>query len=168
MTTKWEHKGITIELDSMGSFIATVGGEFVRKPSLDAMRKFISDSAKKVFKPFDALTDWYRFTEHLKTGELAEVRVVGIKKIGRARFGRPELTFVIEGKVQSGKIEQIETSKILPVNDEVRRAYKAFDEHVEETRRIDRERSEQRRKLERAFAAHRIDVEKFSAPKAKA
>lgn len=50
---KYEHKGVSIEfLEGSGEFCATIGGNVVVKPSLDAMKKHI-DGGKKDKTVFD-------------------------------------------------------------------------------------------------------------------
>jgi hypothetical protein len=69
--SKFEHKGIAIEILDNGAFMSKVGGKEITAPSLPALKKKLDRVSP--FKPFEAFTiDW--------EGEVKQFTVIGVEK----------------------------------------------------------------------------------------
>lgn len=80
------HKGADIAVLDNGKFSASVAGQPIEAPSLDAIRAKIDQLMADTFAPFDAflLDDSWSWRDDCP--ELVEVRVVGLSHEGRMRY----------------------------------------------------------------------------------
>jgi hypothetical protein len=82
---KWRFEGINIYMDNRGRFVAQVKGKVQHKPSLIAMKKFISACKKDEFQPFVGLEPphyGYRMDSHSEKDPFEVVEVKGLKRTG--------------------------------------------------------------------------------------
>lgn len=136
---KFEHKGheITI-LASSGEFYAKVAGASIRKPSLDAMRKYIDGVIRSKFEPFAALDHPDHSADKAdKARGYVPAIVTGIKKDEYSRSGA--LKFIVEGRGDRRQV-MVDT----PEN---RAAAEAYTAYAAESDRIRNERQAERERL---------------------
>lgn len=55
--TSWEYRGITIDLNAAGRFLASMPGRQLRTPSILRMKQVIDEALEVAFKPFDGLIE---------------------------------------------------------------------------------------------------------------
>lgn len=152
MATKFKHGGIDIEFNTVrGDFSATVNGKNVRKPSLDAMKKHIDNTAKSTFAPFTALArkDDYGATP-VNDKDFNVYEVIGIEKC-RGRYKSNNHQFLLGPRGSRTR------ERVMVDSPENRKAVKAHDDYREETARIRNEREDRERELARAIKYHVAD-----------
>lgn len=78
--SNFNHKGVEISIDKSGKFTAKVGGQLVKKSSLDAIRKAIDGA--NIFEPFKAL----RLAWGSRVEEIVIVGIANSRKAYGARL----------------------------------------------------------------------------------
>lgn len=152
---KYEHGGIEITMNEHDAkFTATVGGKFVRKESLAAMKKHIDAAAKVAFQEFDALTEKYVHDSVKIPGtELRRVKIKGVEKSTRYGSRRDAC------KVFIGFEHWDTVFKDCP---ETIKAYAALEKHEEETSQYMKARRKQQEELKAKLDKFRINPEDFA------
>lgn len=158
----FKHAGIDITLDGTGKFFATVNGVRVRKPSLDAMKKHIDESAKMKFEPFTAITDEEHSDDKKArvAKEYVRVQVVGIGK-DEGRYSRGDNAFRI---IRPGRTEPQQPYRaIFEDSPDSIAALLALDAHRAETRKIKEQRDREEEALRKKLRV--LDPKKYGRTK---
>ena len=124
------HEGVKITLSGSGEFFAVVGGVTQRKPSLDAMKKFITQSKKTAFKEFAALVEKSYNDKNAKDG-LVKLTVMGVEVGDRAtKYREQRLQFITDGE------RYRRPRQVMVDSNENREAFKAAEAYDMETAKI--------------------------------
>ncbi len=134
---KFEYLGTGIAVNAAGEFVAEVNGDFVKKPSMDAMRRFIKESHDKKFKPFSGL--YWQYMGYRKPLKLTRVKVVGVRRVnGRRRYG--STMFLCDGGMTLRSV-MVDT----PENEAAAKASKSYEA---ETEKLDKVRIKEQDRLD--------------------
>jgi hypothetical protein len=149
---EFNHNGIQITLNDNGTFSSMIGGKYVTKSSLAAMKKFIDEKAKNVFQPFDVISDFSSSGEF----EMVESTVTALEKTGNRKYGA-KFHFTIKRK--DGKFERygnVKETVILdtPTN---RKLLKEMHDYAVETQRISTERRTHAERLKNSLKTVKAD-----------
>jgi hypothetical protein len=150
--SQFNHNGTEITLNDNGTFSSMIGGKYVTKSSLAAMKKFIDEKAKNVFQPFDVISDASSSGEF----EMVESTVTALEKTGNRKYGA-QFHFAIKRKDE--KFERYGHSKETVILDTPanRKVLREMHNYAIETQRISTERRTHAEKLKNSLKTVRAD-----------
>jgi hypothetical protein len=154
--TKFTHAGVEITLGDNGKFTATVQGNKVTKPSLDAMKKHIDTKAKSAFKSLPVLVHQnYSIRKNVVKGtDYCRTMLLSPPVETKRKYGRRELKCKVQGDYNVFEVESLYTD-----TPETIAAIKALDAFEERKKKIKEQLEAEEEKLQEALAKFKIGVE---------